>query len=57
MFNLSNLEIKDKAWRRAGESLVAYKFSCCFAAPSGLFLKTKKYAKQQETNNQAARCA
>jgi hypothetical protein len=30
---------------------------CCFAAPSGLFLKPKNYAKQQNNQNQASRCA
>lgn len=57
MFNSSNLEIKDKAWRRVGASPVLYKFSCWFAAPTGLFLKTQCYANQQETNNQETRCA
>lgn len=54
MFNSSNLEIEDKAWRRAGASPALHKFSCWFAAPAGLFLKINCYANQQETNNGAA---
>jgi hypothetical protein len=57
MFNSSNLIIKDKAWRRAGASPVSSNLFCWFAAPTGLFLKTKNYADQQNKNHQAPRSA
>jgi hypothetical protein len=41
MYILSNLPIKDKARRRAGESPVSTNYVCRFAAPPSPFLKQK----------------
>jgi len=56
MLNSSNLEIKDKAWRRAGASPVTQVLLLFRSTDRPLF-KNKKNAKQQETTNQATRCA
>ncbi len=42
---------KNKAWRRAGENPVLHKFSCWFAAPSGLFLQTNSFMRTNKNNS------
>jgi len=53
MFNSSNLVIKEKACRRAGESPVLSNFVLLVRSTGRPLLKEKNYANQQNENNQA----